>query len=99
VGISYFQTYTNCKLKGIEIGQYHYRNDKYSLFSNAKAKCPNMDAINDQYFMLPCHMNMTVKDAEKVAKIVFKDATEAGYSHSDFALDTARSYVGKNKKI
>jgi dTDP-4-amino-4,6-dideoxygalactose transaminase len=100
VGISYFQTYTNCKLKGIEIGQYHYRNDKYSLFSNAKAKCPNMDAINDQYFMLPCHMNMTVKDAEKVAKIVFKDIK---YPRPDFpcdlALESARAYVSKNKKI
>jgi len=56
----------------IEIGQYHYRNDKYSLFSEAKSKnLRNMDRINDHYFMLPCHMNMTVKDAEKIAKLIW----------------------------
>lgn len=56
---------------GFEIGQYHYRNDRYSIFKNAESECPNMDKLEDQYFMLPCHMGMTVEDAEHIAKTIW----------------------------
>lgn len=56
---------------GVEIGQYHYRNDKYSIFKRAENDCPTMDRLNDLYFMLPCHMGMTVADAEEIAKIIW----------------------------
>ncbi len=56
---------------GFEIGQYHYRNDKYSLFRGVYSNCPNMDEINPKYFMLPCHMGMTTDDAEKLASVIW----------------------------
>lgn len=52
---------------GFEVGQYHYRNDKYSIFRGAFNNCPNMDTFQDAYFMLPCHMGMTIEDAEMIA--------------------------------
>lgn len=57
--------------RGFEIGQHHYRNDKYSLFRSVFSNCPNMDDLGDNYFMLPCHMGMTVKDAEMIAKTLW----------------------------
>lgn len=56
---------------GFEIGQHHYRNDKYSIFRSVYSNCPNMDALGDNYFMLPCHMGMTLKDAEMIARIIW----------------------------
>jgi dTDP-4-amino-4,6-dideoxygalactose transaminase len=55
----------------IEIGQYHYRNDKYKIFSEAESVCPTMDQIEQHYFMLPCHMDMTVEDADRIARIIW----------------------------
>jgi len=52
---------------GFEIGQHHYRNDNYSIFRSVSSICPNMSDLDDNYFMLPCHMGMTVKDAERIA--------------------------------
>jgi len=56
---------------GFEIGQYHYRNDKYSIFRSVYSNCPNMDALEKYYFMLPCHMGMSLKDAEMIAKTLW----------------------------
>jgi dTDP-4-amino-4,6-dideoxygalactose transaminase len=71
VGMSYAEAYTRAALLGVEIGQYHYRNDKYSIFKGVYSNCPNMDAIDDKYFMLPCHMGMTIDDAHKIAKAIW----------------------------
>jgi perosamine synthetase len=60
-----------CESAGFEIGQYHYRNDKYSIFKRADSQVPSMDKYNDQYFMLPCHMGMTVEDAERLARVIW----------------------------
>lgn len=57
-----------CEKNGFEIGQYHYRNDKYSLFRSVYSNCPNMDIFEKYYFMLPCHMGMTLADAEMIGK-------------------------------
>lgn len=56
---------------GFAVGQYHYRNDKYSIFRGVYSNCPNMDEIEDNYFMLPCHMGMTLEDAEMIAKTLW----------------------------
>lgn len=56
---------------GFEIGQYHYRNDKYSIFRGVYSNCPNMDDYEDKYFMLPCHMGMSLKDAERIAETIW----------------------------
>lgn len=60
-----------CEAAGFQIGQYHYRNDKYSVFKHADAQCPMMDKIENDYFMLPCHMGMTLEDAELIAKTIW----------------------------
>lgn len=52
---------------GFEIGQHHYRNDKYSVFRSVSGYCPNMDDLGDNYFMLPCHMGMSLEDADRIA--------------------------------
>lgn len=56
---------------GFEIGQHHYRNDKYSLFRSVFSNCPNMDDLGDNYFMLPCHMGMTLDDAHIIAHTIW----------------------------
>lgn len=55
------------KAGNFEIGQHHYRNDKYSVFRSVSGYCPNMDDLGNKYFMLPCHMGMTLEDADKIA--------------------------------
>lgn len=62
----------NSMWDGFEIGQYHFRNDKYSIFASFKCPVPNMDRLEDRYFMLPCHMGMTYKDAERIGEIIWK---------------------------
>lgn len=67
-----FQTAKNIGIEhGFEVGQYHYRNDKYSIFKFADNSVPNMDYLEDKYFMLPCHMNMTVDDAVRIAQTLW----------------------------
>lgn len=57
--------------EGFEIGQHHYRNDKYSLFRGVAKYCPNMDDLGENYFMLPCHMGMTLEEADHIAKVLW----------------------------
>lgn len=57
--------------KGVEIGQHHYPNNKYEIFRSAEDSCPNMDSLVGKYFLLPCHMGMTVEDTEYIAKILW----------------------------
>lgn len=61
-----------CKLKenGIESGQVHYRNDRYSIFKGARGNFPNMDAIDSKYLVLPLHMGMDLEDVERVCEVI-----------------------------
>lgn len=52
---------------GFEIGQHHYRNDKYTVFRHVSGHCPNMDDLGNKYFLLPCHMGMSLEDANLIA--------------------------------
>lgn len=57
--------------EGIESGQVHYRNDRYSIFAHCKdRKFGNMDAIESRYLVLPLHMQMTVEDVQRVCKVI-----------------------------
>lgn len=56
------------ELNGFEIGQHHYRNDKYAVFGG-KVKLPNMDLIEKKYFFIPSHFGVTLKDAERIADV------------------------------
>lgn len=71
-GLDFELVKERAELNGFQIGQYHYRNDKYSLFKAAYSRCPNMDDLDQKYFMLPCHMGMTVDDAEVIAGVVWR---------------------------
>ncbi len=71
VGMDYETMRGKAQDAGFEIGQYHYRNDKYSIFKGAEADCPQMDRIQSNYFMLPCHMGMSLKEAEMIAKTIW----------------------------
>jgi dTDP-4-amino-4,6-dideoxygalactose transaminase len=56
------------ELNGFEIGQHHYRNDKYTVFGG-RVTLPNMDKIEKQYFFVPSHFGVTLKDAERIADV------------------------------
>jgi dTDP-4-amino-4,6-dideoxygalactose transaminase len=51
---------------GIESGQVHYRNDRYSIFGGRRDDLPNMDFIEDRYLVLPLHTHMSVGDVERI---------------------------------
>jgi perosamine synthetase len=54
----------------IESNQVHYRNDRYATFSASRGEFPNMDAIEDEYLVLPLHTRMSEADAERVVSII-----------------------------
>ena len=55
---------------GIESNQVHYRNDRYTIFKDSRGSFPNMDAIEDEYLVLPLHTHMTEADANRVVKVI-----------------------------
>ena len=60
------------RFNSIESAQVHYRNDRYSIFTEYVGEkiFHNMDAIEHDYLVLPLHTNMTIYDAKKVAKTI-----------------------------
>jgi dTDP-4-amino-4,6-dideoxygalactose transaminase len=63
----------NCQLKlrdkRIESGQTHYRNDRYSIFQ-CNDPFPNMDAVDDDYLVLPLHTRMTLSDVDLICDVI-----------------------------
>lgn len=58
---------------GIESGQVHYRNDKYTIFGGrTEGKFPKMDAIEERYLVLPLHAKVTEEDVAYIAYILRK---------------------------
>ena len=56
----------------IESGQVHYRNDRYSILGGRRDDLPNMDAVEENYIVLPLHMHMTVADVEYICEVIKK---------------------------
>lgn len=54
----------------IESGQVHYRNDRYSILGGRRTDLPNMDAVEDEYMVLPLHMKMRVEDVEYICDAI-----------------------------
>jgi dTDP-4-amino-4,6-dideoxygalactose transaminase len=54
----------------IESNQVHYRNDRYSIFSEEKLDLPNMDYLEERYLCLPLHTKMSSADVEKVCEVI-----------------------------
>lgn len=55
---------------GIESGQVHYRNDRYSIFGGRRPDLPNMDAVEDRYLVLPLHTQMRVDDVHRITSAI-----------------------------
>lgn len=54
---------------GIEIGQHHYRNDKYTLFGGKKLKLPIMNEVENGYFFVPNHYGVSELQAHKIGML------------------------------
>lgn len=52
----------------VQIGDHHYRNDKYTVFGGRK-KFPVMDSIEDKYFFVPHHYGVSFEQAHKIGRI------------------------------
>jgi dTDP-4-amino-4,6-dideoxygalactose transaminase len=55
---------------GIESAQVHYRNDRYSVFGGRKDDYPNMDAVEEQYLVLPLHTKMSLEDVQRICSTI-----------------------------
>ncbi len=58
--------------EGIESGEVHYRNDRYSLFGGRVDNCPNMNALESKYLVLPQHYYLKVKNIKYICSIIKK---------------------------
>ena len=55
----------------IESDQVHYRNDRYSIFSKFdKNNLPNMDSVEDKYFVLPMHAKVSINDVNRIVDTI-----------------------------
>jgi dTDP-4-amino-4,6-dideoxygalactose transaminase len=54
----------------IESGQVHYRNDRYSVLGGRRDDLPNMDAVEDNYLVLPLHMHLSVADVQYIGSVI-----------------------------
>ncbi len=54
----------------IESNQVHYRNDRYSIFGGRRDNCPNMDAVEDKYLVLPLHTRMSLEDVDRICSVI-----------------------------
>jgi dTDP-4-amino-4,6-dideoxygalactose transaminase len=59
----------HAKERGVEIGQHHYRNDKYSVFKEYKTHCPTMDAMENMYYFVPMHHGVTREQAHYIGTL------------------------------
>jgi perosamine synthetase len=56
---------------GVESGQVHYRNDRYSIFSSSvKRSLPGMDSVNDDYICIPLHTKLDESDVNHIVASV-----------------------------
>ena len=56
--------------QGIESGQTHYRNDRYSVFGCQDDYFPNMDSVDDHYLILPLHTKVTEADVDRICHLI-----------------------------
>ncbi len=57
------------KQHGVHTGDYHYRNDRYTIFGG-KRKLPVMDRLESQYLLLPIHHGVSVRDVERICSLL-----------------------------
>lgn len=54
---------------GIDVGQHHFRNDKYTIFKNSKTQLPKMDELENLYVFLPYHTGVSTVQAHRIGKL------------------------------
>lgn len=54
----------------IESNPVHYRNDRYTIFGGRVKDCPNMDALESKYLVLPMHWNVTEEQVKMICDII-----------------------------
>jgi dTDP-4-amino-4,6-dideoxygalactose transaminase len=54
----------------IESNQVHYRNDRYTIFGGRRDDLPNMDAVEDNYLVLPLHTKLSREHVERVCSVI-----------------------------
>lgn len=57
------------KKNNIGSGQYHFRNDQYTVFGGRRSDLPMMDKIEDKYLLLPLNMKVRIADVHRIAKL------------------------------
>jgi len=55
---------------GIESGQVHFRNDRYSVFGGRTSNLPNMNELEDKYLVLPMHSHLSLEDVNRICNAV-----------------------------
>ena len=55
---------------GVESGQVHYRNDRYSVLGGRCNDMPHMDSVEDRYLVLPLHPRVRDTDVEKICALI-----------------------------
>lgn len=55
---------------GIESNQVHYRNDRYSIFGKRRTDLPNMDAVEEDYLVLPLHTRMDIEHVDRICEVL-----------------------------
>ncbi len=58
--------------KRIESSQVHFRNDRYSIFGGRRDDLPNMDAVEENYIVLPLHLKVTEANVEYICEVIKK---------------------------
>lgn len=56
----------------IESSQVHYRNDRYSIFGGRTHEFTHMDAVEENYIVLPLHLKMTVEHVDYICQTIRK---------------------------
>lgn len=54
---------------GIQVGDHHYRNDKYSVFGGRVKDCPTMDELEGNFFAVPNHYGVSKIEADIIGRI------------------------------
>jgi dTDP-4-amino-4,6-dideoxygalactose transaminase len=54
----------------IESNQVHYRNDRYTVFGGRRDTLPNMDAVEENYLVLPLHTKITFDHVDTICDVI-----------------------------
>lgn len=59
----------NMAAHGVEVGQHHFDNRKYTIFKKFGGHCPVMDDLKDSYVFFPYHTGVTEKQAHMIGRL------------------------------